>query len=410
MPHDSSAPLHQASASTMVDLTGLHARMRPALDAAMARVMESSAFIKGSEVAQFEARLETVMNLGGAAIGCGNGTDALTLALMALGVGPGDEVIVPDFSFISTAETVALRGAIPVFVDIDPRTFQLDLSSAQRAISPRTKAVVPVHLFGQCADMQPLMTWALEHGLKVIEDNAQSLGATCHGASGLAAGTVGHLGTTSFFPSKNLGCMGDGGAVLVGQATPAEERAALAETVRRLANHGASRKYHHVAVGINSRLDALQAAFLDVKLDHWSAMIEARQEAASRYDTLLAERNETRHWTVEPPLRTAASDHLFHQYCVLLPKGTDRDALQSALREAGVASMVYYPTPLSSQPAFHGIGRVVDGGTPVAHDVADRILALPMHTELTPTIQTQVIDELCRLLPSTQPNRPSGDA
>ena len=158
MPHDSSAPLHQASASTMVDLTGLHARMRPALDAAMARVMESSAFIKGSEVAQFEARLETVMNLGGAAIGCGNGTDALTLALMALGVGPDDEVIVPDFSFISTAETVALRGAIPVFVDIDPRTFQLDLSSAQRAISPRTKAVVPVHLFGQCADMQPLMT------------------------------------------------------------------------------------------------------------------------------------------------------------------------------------------------------------------------------------------------------------
>ena len=203
----------------MVDLTGLHARMRPALDAAMARVMEASAFIKGAEVAQFEARLETVMNLGGAAIGCGNGTDALTLALMALEVGPGDEVIVPDFSFISTAETVALRGAIPVFVDIDPRTFQLDLSSAQRAISPRTKAVVPVHLFGQCADMQPLMIWALEHGLKVIEDNAQSLGATCHGASGLAAGTVGHLGTTSFFPSKNLGCMGDGGAVLVGQAT-----------------------------------------------------------------------------------------------------------------------------------------------------------------------------------------------
>ena len=322
MPHDSSAPLHQASASTMVDLTGLHARMRPALDAAMARVMGSSAFIKGTEVAQFEARLETVMNLGGAAIGCGNGTDALTLALMALGVGPGDEVIVPDFSFISTAETVALRGAIPVFVDIDPRTFQLDLSSAQRAISPRTKAVVPVHLFGQCADMQPLMAWALEHGLKVIEDNAQSLGATCHGASGLAAGTVGHLGTTSFFPSKNLGCMGDGGAVLVGQATPAEERAALAETVRRLANHGASRKYHHVAVGINSRLDALQAAFLDVKLDHWPAMIEARQEAASRYDALLAERNETSLWTVEPPLRTAASDHLFHQYCVLLPKGT----------------------------------------------------------------------------------------
>lgn len=387
-------------ADVMVDLTGLHARMLPALQQAATDVLQASDFIRGTAVSDFERRLNEVMGLDAEVVGCANGTDALSMALMALEVGPGDEVIVPDFSFISTAETVALCGATPVFADVDPRTFQLDVESAKRAHSSKTKAVIPVHLFGQCVDMSSLMEWAQSRGLWVIEDNAQSLGSSCFMPEPRAAGAIGHLGTTSFFPSKNLGCMGDGGAVLVG-SLGRQMDGDLANKVRCIANHGSTRKYHHTMVGINSRLDTLQAAFLNVKLNHWSDIVASRQEAATRYDALIDDMNSRGEAQVEPPLRSTFSDHLFHQYCVLLPHGVDRDQLQAQLKAVGVASMVYYPTPLSSQPAFAELGRTVEGGTPCAHDVARRILALPMHTELTSTTQTKAIAELFRLLPST---------
>ena len=396
MAHSSSStpvqPASQDDKATvhMVDLGGLHARLRPELDQAMNEVLRESAFIRGKHVEAFECQLNDTLHLEGHVVGCGNGTDALLLALRALEIGPGDEVIVPDFSFISTAEVVAEVGATPVFVDIHPDTFQIDPASAERARTAQTKAVMVVHLFGQCADMDALVPWAHAHGLHLIEDNAQSLGAVWHGDTLQGpAGMLGTIGTTSFFPSKNLGALGDGGAVLT-------RNEALAARVKRLANHGAERKYHHLEVGCNSRLDGLQAAFLSVKLRHWSDMIARRQAAADRYDALLAQ-----HEGIATPVRSASSTHLFHQYCVLLPEGTDRDALQHALRQAGIPTAVYYPTPLSSQPAFERSGRTLDEGTPAAHSVAARILALPMHTELTADTQTLVVAELFRLLSST---------
>ena len=271
-----SGPIH------MVDLQGLHARLRPELDRAMDEVLQESAFIRGRHVSAFEAKLSATLQLDAHVVGCGNGTDALYLALRALGVGPGDEVIVPDFSFIATAEVVAEVGATPVFADIDPRTFNLDPASAERARSARTKAVIVVHLFGQCADMDALVPWAQTHGLHLVEDNAQSLGSVYRGVNVHGpAGTLGDVGCTSFFPSKNLGALGDGGAVMARNAD-------LAARARLVANHGAERKYHHLEVGINSRLDGLQAAFLNVKLDHYHDLIARRQAAADRYDAMLA--------------------------------------------------------------------------------------------------------------------------
>ena len=386
-----SADAHQEPIH-MVDLGGLHARLRPELDLAIDAVLRESAFIRGTHVNAFEAKLNDALALDGHVVGCGNGTDALALALRALDLGPGDEVIVPDFSFISTAEVVAEVGATPVFADINPATFQLDPASAERARTVHTKAVMVVHLFGQCADMDALLPWAQEHGLHLIEDNAQSLGAAwCTDVLSGQAGMLGTVGTTSFFPSKNLGALGDGGAVLTRDA-------ALAARIRRLANHGAERKYHHLEVGFNSRLDGLQAALLNVKLDHWSDLVARRQAAARRYDALLDSGAMT---DLNTPFRDPRSTHLFHQYCVLLPDGTDRDALQRGLLAVGIPTAVYYPTPLSSQPAFAGAARTERMGTPVAHDVAGRILALPMHTELTEAMQTRVVAELFRLLSST---------
>jgi len=398
MSHASShSPSEQAAGAQhepihMVDLGGLHARLRPELDQAIDEVLAESAFIRGKHVDAFEQRLNDSLGLGGHVVGCGNGTDALALALRALGVGPEDEVIVPDFSFISTAEVVAEVGATPVFADIDPATFQLDPASAMRARTSRTKAVMVVHLFGQCADMDALVPWAAEHDLHLVEDNAQSLGAVWQGrhVSG-PAGMLGSVGTTSFFPSKNLGALGDGGAVLTRDAD-------LAARVRRLANHGAERKYHHLEVGFNSRLDGLQAALLNVKLGHWDDSIARRRAAAARYDALL---DDVAFTDVIRPARDAQSTHTFHQYCLLLPVGADRTAFQQAMKDVGIPTAVYYPTPLSSQPAFAETARTVSQGTPVAHDVAGRILALPMHTELTEAMQTRVVEELFRLLPST---------
>lgn len=379
----------------MVDLGGLHARLRPELDQAMDEVLATSGFIRGQQVDAFEKELCATLKLSGQAVGCGNGTDALALALRALDVGPGDEVIVPDFSFISTAEVVMEVGATPVFADIHPETFQLDPVSAEAARSSKTKAVMVVHLFGQCAPMDELLPWAEEHGLHLVEDNAQSLGAQWCGERRQGdAGMMGIVGTTSFFPSKNLGALGDGGAVL----TKDEQ---LAERIRRLANHGAVKKYHHLELGVNSRLDGLQAAFLRVKLKHWSDLIARRRSAADCYDRLIEAQLDVLPMTMSLPMRDPKSSHTFHQYCLRLPKGTDRKRLQAQLLQAGIPTAVYYPTPLSAQPAFGSEAKVVAHGTPHAHDAAERILALPMHTELTDAMQTRVIDKLFGLLRST---------
>lgn len=379
----------------MVDLGGLHARLRPELDRAMDEVLATSGFIRGQQVEAFEKELCQTLNLAGHAVGCGNGTDALALALRALDVGPGDEVIVPDFSFVSTAEVVMEVGATPVFADIHPETFQLDPVSAEAARSSKTKAVMVVHLFGQCAPMDELLPWAEKHGLHLVEDNAQSLGAQWRGERHQGdAGMMGTIGTTSFFPSKNLGALGDGGAVLTKDVQ-------LAERVRRLANHGAVQKYHHIELGVNSRLDGLQAAFLRVKLKHWSDLIARRRSAADCYDRVIEAKLNVQSLPMTIPMRDAKSSHTFHQYCLRLPKGTDRKRLQAQLLEAGIPTAVYYPTPLSAQPAFGSGARVVAHGTPQAHDAAARILALPMHTELTEVMQTRVVDKLFRLLWST---------
>ena len=376
----------------MVDLGGLHARLRPELDQAINDVLQESAFIRGRHVDAFERNLNESLNLAGHVVGCGNGTDALALSLRALEIGPKDEVIVPDFSFISSAEVVVESGATPVFADINSTTFQLDPESAERARSPRTKAVVVVHLFGQCANMDALVPWAQQHQIHIVEDNAQSLGAKWLGDHVQGpAGMMGSIGTTSFFPSKNLGALGDGGAVMTRDEN-------LASRVRRLANHGAERKYHHLEIGFNSRLDGLQAAVLQVKLNHWKDLIERRQTAAARYDELL---NDSAFSDVIRPERSECSTHTFHQYCIQLPSGTDRTTLQAALSGAGIPTAVYYPTPLSSQPAFQNAAKTEPLGTPVAHDVASRILALPMHTELNLGMQQRVVEELFRLLPST---------
>jgi len=313
------------------------------------------------------------------ALGVGNGTDALQLAYMALGLKPGDEVIVPAFTFVATAEAAALLGIRPVFADIDPRTFNLDPASVEARISPRTRAIVPVHLFGQAADLAPLLELAERHRLFVIEDNAQAIGAIYRDRK---TGTFGHIGCLSFFPSKNLGAYGDGGAVLT-------DDPALHERLSMLANHGARRKYYHELIGVNSRLDALQAAILRVKLRHLDAYTRARQEAAARYDALLADCP-----GLTLPYRAPKRTHVFHQYTIRVhpdvPGG--RDGLQRYLQQRGIPTAIYYPVPLHQLPAFADFGP--HDTLPEAEKAAREVLSLPMHTELTPEQQAYIADAI----------------
>ena len=375
----------------MVDLQGLHARLRPELNRAMDEVLQESAFIRGRHVSAFEAKLSATLQLDAHVVGCGNGTDALYLALRALGVGPGDEVIVPDFSFIATAEVVAEVGAIPVFADIDPRTFNLDPASAERARSARTKAVIVVHLFGQCADMDALVPWAQTHGLHLVEDNAQSLGATYCGATVQGpAGTLGDVGCTSFFPSKNLGALGDGGAVMARNADLAA-RARTRRQPRRRAQVPPPRGRHQLPPRRpSSGLPQRQTRPLP------------RPDCAASSCRRPVRRDVGGH-AVATPHRDPHSSHVFHQYCVMLPAGCDRSAVQNALKEQGIPTAVYYPGALSAQPAMAQLGRVAEGGTPVSQDAAARILALPMHTELTEDIQAFVVEQLSRTLKADEP-------
>lgn len=355
----------------MVDLKKQYLRIKPAIDAAMQQCIDDAAFIKGPQVGRFEQTLADYLRVG-QVVSCANGTDALQLSMMALDLRPNDEVIVPAFTYVAAAEVIALLGLVPVMVDVDPHTFNVTAQNMERAITARTRAVVPVHLFGQCADMKPILDLAKANDIYVIEDNAQAIGAnyTFPGSGETkAAGALGHLGTTSFFPSKNLGCFGDGGAVYTDQPE-------LAAKVRIIASHGQAQKYRHDVVGINSRLDTLQAAILLEKIKHLDQFIIARQRAAAFYDTALAELP-----GVEIPHRASNSTHVFHQYTLKVP-AKHRDKLKAYLQEKGVPSMVYYPIPLSEQKAYQKLGWVAES-LEVTEDLSRRVLSLPMHTELT---------------------------
>lgn len=353
----------------MVDLRSQYAHIKAEIDAGIQEVIDSAAFIKGPKVKSFQEHLEAYTGAKHV-IPVGNGTDALQIALMGLGLKPGDEVITPTFTFIATAEVVALLGLTPVVVDVNWETMNMDVEAVRRAITPRTKAIVPVHLFGQCADMEALMALAEEHHLYVVEDACQAIGARYTFSNGETkqAGTIGHIGCTSFFPSKNLGCYGDGGAIFTNDDT-------LADRMQAIANHGCHVRYHHDEVGVNSRLDSIQAAILDAKLPHLDAYTAARQRAAAYYDKAFANNEK-----LLIPGRDPHSTHVFHQY-TLRVVGVDRDQVREGLAERGIPAMIYYPVPLHQQKAYLD-PRYKDGDFPVAERLAACVLSLPMHTEL----------------------------
>lgn len=365
----------------MVDLQTQYQRLKSDIDSGIQAVIDSAAFVKGPKVNDFQAHLEAYTG-SKHIIPVGNGTDALQIALMALGLKAGDEVITPTFTFIATAEVVALLGLTPVVVDVDWETMNIDVEAIRRAITPKTKAIVPVHLFGQCANMEAILQLAEEHHLYVIEDACQAIGAeyTFPDGTKKQAGTMGHIGCTSFFPSKNLGCYGDGGAIF----TQDDE---LAAKMRAIANHGMVVRYHHDMIGVNSRLDAIQAAVLDAKLPHLDEFIQARQHAAARYDEAFG-----KHPNLLIPGRNPQSTHVYHQY-TLRVQGIDRDALKERLAEAGIPAMVYYPVPLHLQKAYQD-PRYHEGDFPVAERLSKCVLSLPMHTELDEEQLTYIIEHV----------------
>ena len=365
----------------MVDLRTQTSRIQQEIDDSIKEVVSSCAFIKGPQVQTFENKLADYLGVE-YVISCANGTDALQIAMMALGLAPGDEIIVPAFTYVATAEVIALLGLTPVMVDVDPQTFNIDLEALADAIGPKTKAIVPVHLFGMSSDMEVIMNLASKHNLYVIEDNAQAIGASYSFDSRLSkkAGTLGHIGCTSFFPSKNLGCFGDGGAIM----TRDKE---LADKIRSIANHGQKIKYHHERVGVNSRLDSLQAAVLNVKIDHLDHYIAARQNAAAFYDQCLSALPD-----IKIPFRAAYSDHVFHQY-TLQVSGDKRDGLKEYLQTRGIPSMIYYPIPLYKQNAYRSYWQGNDE-LPITEVLCKRVLSLPMHTELTEEQQVYICDAI----------------
>ena len=353
----------------MVDLQSQYQKIKVEVDRGIQEVIDSAAFIKGAAVSRFEQNLASYTGAKHV-IPVGNGTDALQIALMALGLKPGDEVITPTFTFIATAEVVALLGLKPVLVDVDWDTMNISLEAVRKAITDKTKAIVPVHLFGQCADMEGLLELAKEKGLYIVEDACQAIGSKYQFSNGVTkqAGTMGDIGCTSFFPSKNLGCYGDGGAIFTNDD-------ALAGKMRAIANHGMVVRYYHEMVGVNSRLDSIQAAILDVKLQYLDEYIAARQKAAAYYDKAF----EGKDWLLTP-VCSNRSTHVYHQYTLRL-MGVDRDALRGALAEKGIPAMVYYPVPLHLQEAYKD-ARYGEGAFPVAERLAECVLSLPMHTEL----------------------------
>ena len=413
----------------MVDLLGQYNKIKSEIDAGIQEVINNAQFVKGPQIKQFEEALAKELDVKHV-IACANGTDALQIAMMALDVKPGDEVILPVFTYVATAEVIALLGLTPVMVDVDPDTFCIDVNLIEAKITPKTKAIVPVHLFGQCANMDEIMRIAKKHNLFVIEDTAQAIGAVYRGMSDellgmsegvfkthnsyliphtsstgptyakASAGTIGPIGTTSFFPSKNLGCYGDGGALM----TNDDE---LAAKIRMICNHGQSVQYVHDVIGVNSRLDSIQAAVLNAKLPHLKSYAAARNEAASWYDELLGG-----HPNIVIPKRNEKSTHVFHQYTIkvksyelggmskdniethnsyLIPLNLKRDAIRIKLAEKGIPSMIYYPIELHKQKAFE---KYWDGAErfPVSEELVQTVLSLPMHTEMT----REMVEYVCK--------------
>jgi dTDP-4-amino-4,6-dideoxygalactose transaminase len=354
----------------MVDLVGQYQRIKEEVDQAMLSVVQSAAFINGPEVKAFEQELAAYLKAKHV-VGCANGTDALQIAMMALDLRPGDEVITPSFTFVATVEVVALLGLKPVFAEVLPGTYNIDPADVRRKITPRTKAIVPVHLFGQTADMAPIMELAREHDLHVIEDNCQAVGSDYTFPDGrvMKAGTIGTIGTTSFFPSKNLGCYGDGGAIFTNDD-------ALAKRIRQVCNHGSEVRYYHDVVGVNSRLDSIQAAILRIKLKRMAEYNAARNEAAAFYDNAFAGMPQ-----LTTPKRAKNSTHVFHQY-TLITEGLDRFKMQEFLAAKNIPAMVYYPVPLHMQKAYTN-PRYKEGDFPVTENLCKKVISLPMHTELS---------------------------
>jgi dTDP-4-amino-4,6-dideoxygalactose transaminase len=353
----------------MVDLQSQYKKIKTEIDSAIIDVIEQASFINGPEVSEFRSDLEKYLNVKHV-IPCANGTDALQIALMALGLKPGDEVITPSFTYIATTEVIALLHLVPVFVDVLPDSFCIDPSKIEEAITPKTKAIVPVHLYGQCADMDAILAIAKKHQLAVIEDTAQAIGATYTHKDGSVskAGTMGDIGCTSFFPSKNLGCYGDGGAMYTNDAH-------LAASLKMIANHGQVIKYNHEVVGCNSRLDTIQAAILKIKLKDLDNYCAARQKVAAYYDKAFASVKQIR-----IPARNPKSSHVFHQYTVKL-NGVDRTALVDYLSENGIPSMVYYPIPAHKQGMFKTFGKE-NQDLPVTNLLTSQVLSFPIHTEM----------------------------
>ncbi|MBK6775557.1 MAG: DegT/DnrJ/EryC1/StrS family aminotransferase [Flavobacteriales bacterium] len=353
----------------MVDLAGQYEKIKSDVDAAVMNVIKTTMFIGGPEVKELEKELAAYTGVKHT-IACANGTDALQIAMMALDLKPGDEVITASFTFVATVEVVGLLGIVPVFADVLPGTFNLDPVDIERKITPKTKAIVPVHLFGQVADMEAIMAIAAKHKLFVIEDNAQAIGAdyTMSNGTKCKSGSIGHIASTSFFPSKNLGCYGDGGALF----TNDDE---IAKKLRRVCNHGSEVRYYHEVVGVNSRLDALQAAILRIKLKHLDEYAAARNAAASFYDKAFAGMEHIR-----TPERSTQSTHVFHQYTMRV-LGGHRDALKKHLEANGVPAMIYYPVPCHLQNAYKS-ARFPDGSLPVTEQLTHEVLSLPMSTEL----------------------------
>ncbi len=354
----------------MVDLKSQYDRIKSTVDASIREVLETAAYINGPQVHAFQKNLENYLGAKHV-IPCANGTDALQIAMMGLDLQPGDEVITADFTFAATVEVIALLKLTPVLVDVDPDTFNISIDAIKKAITHKTKAIVPVHLFGQAADMEQIMQIAKEHNLYVIEDNAQAIGANYKFADGSKkkAGVIGHVASTSFFPSKNLGCYGDGGAIFTNDDD-------LAHTLRGIVNHGMYVRYHHDVVGVNSRLDSIQAAVLDAKLPQLDKYNEARQNAARKYSEALSGHPKI----VTPFIKGDSDSHVFHQY-TLRVIDADRDGLMKHLQDNGIPCAIYYPIPLHSQKAYAD-SRYNEEDFPVTNQLVKEVISLPMHTEL----------------------------
>jgi dTDP-4-amino-4,6-dideoxygalactose transaminase len=365
----------------MVDLKGQYCKIQKEIDEAVLRVVRNANFINGAEVEEFRKALEEYTGVK-QVIPCANGTDALQIALMALGLKPGDEVIVPAFTYIASAEVIGLLHLVPVMVDVDYDSFNVTVKNIEKALSSKTKAIIPVHLFGQSCDMEAILNFATAQDLYVIEDNAQAIGARYTFSDGRQkeTGTIGHIGCTSFFPSKNLSCFGDGGAMMTNDDD-------LAKKLKMIANHGQSVKYHHEILGCNSRLDTLQAAVLNVKLKYLNEYSKARYLTAQRYNELLKNVEE-----IVLPVEMPYSTHVYHQYTIKIKTG-DRNALQLFLKEKGIPSMVYYPLPMNRQKAFQNISRRGEE-LKISEKLSQTVLSLPIHTELTEEEQIFITDQI----------------